>query len=154
LTQPVGGASLPVALLAASVTGEIGLPSAREIRSQGNYSYCSLHSVVSFLELWGNSLRDPIKSLPSSDPALIGVAYNLEVGNGVGGHAVGHCDKLTTREPLCELFVEEMKTKKVSECLVIQNSWGVGVHAKGYSCLSREALQRMLTTAQILKSIP
>lgn len=63
--------------------------------------------------------------------------------------AVGHCDNWTPKEPLCKPFAQQMKERNVPECIVIQNSWGPSAHDKGYVCVSKLALDRIMSNATV-----
>ena len=72
------------------------------------------------------------------------------------GHAlvaVAHCDKQVTRDRICSLFGPYMKVKKVEQCVVVQNSWGPEVNARGYVCIAPEAFYRMDKAAIVERSI-
>lgn len=89
--------------------------------------------------------------------AVVGNSDLKEPGTAtVGAHAVvavGHCDKWDTRDDLCRVFAPAMKDKNVDECLVLQNSWGEDVNARGYFCVSRLASRRVLSQAAIQSGV-
>lgn len=67
------------------------------------------------------------------------------------GVAVGHCHKKASPSSLCGPFQKELEASGASECIVFQNSWGKDSNEKGYACLTRNALERVLSTALILR---
>jgi hypothetical protein len=70
-------------LIAMASVAEIGLPSTSEVVSQGNFPYCQLHALSTFLELWAN--RTPSKIALRIDPAYFALVYNAEVSDGQDG---------------------------------------------------------------------
>lgn len=65
--------------------------------------------------------------------------------------AVGHCDDLKSKDPLCSRFTAAMAKQSIPECLVLQNSWGEHSHEKGYVCISRRAMARMFLRTSVLE---
>lgn len=63
---------------------EISLPSPPEIKNQGRYPYCGLHSMASYLELWNKGPR-PSHAYPALDESFLAMAYNRTVGSGSQG---------------------------------------------------------------------
>lgn len=81
----------------------------------------------------------------------------VEPGEGkMASHAVvlvAHCDQKESNDHICKMFAPYMTQRKVTECVVVQNSWGADVHDKGYVCLSPEAFNRMGRSVVIEKAV-
>ncbi len=88
---------------------------------------------------------------------LIGTEQLLPEGEGTDeSHAmvaVGYCDGKIPRSQMCSQFDHLMQINDVNECVVIQNSWGSDANSKGYLCVSRLALGRMIQTTSILSGL-
>jgi hypothetical protein len=81
---------------------------------------------------------------------------DVETGRTTGRHtmvAVGHCDKTTTSDPLCERFGETMREERVKECIVLQNSWGENSNSGGYVCVSPIAWNTMIRDTYVWKKV-
>jgi len=92
-----------------------------------------------------------------ADYRVIGPNQLLPVGEAVEeAHAmvgVGYCDGKGNRSDACAPFVEPMKANHITECLIVQNSWGDRANAKGYVCLSHDVMERVLQTASISRDV-
>lgn len=73
-------------LLSGLIRFSIGLPRA-EVKNQGQFPYCGLFAVTSWLEIWreGEQVGTSVPVGPALDPAFLAVAYNYEFGAGVDG---------------------------------------------------------------------
>lgn len=61
--------------------------------------------------------------------------------------AIGVCDGGSTTLPTCAPFTSQFAERGITECLLLQNSWGTEVHERGLACLSPAASQRMINWA-------
>ncbi len=88
---------------------------------------------------------------------VIGTDQLLPEGEGLDeAHAmvvVGYCDGKGPHAEACVSFEDLMKHNSVQECLIVQNSWGEHSNAKGYLCISRKAMSRMMISTSILHDI-
>jgi hypothetical protein len=82
---------------------------------------------------------------------VVGGGDLVEPGEGIPDYhsvvAVAHCDQWESDDPICARFTRRMASRGIDECIVIQNSWGESANARGYACLSRKALRRLLLDA-------
>jgi len=130
---------------------------ARAGLAEGKY----LNADKLYLEILKHLYR-PEPVFVSVNPALVKRAFSLqsllsnpdlvEPGQGRPSYhsmvAVGVCDE-AMNIPACEPFESQFKKKGITECLLLQNSWGEDAHQKGYVCLSPAASQRMINSAYL-----
>ncbi len=68
------------------------------------------------------------------------------------GVAVGHCHKKNSATGLCQRFEKALTEQKApTDCIVFQNSWGTHSNEKGYVCLTKSALKRVMKAVFMLK---